>query len=270
MMSEEQVAEVPEEGVAQSVEAEDWRSGIPEEIRGHRSLESIKDIGALAKSYVNAQSMIGADKVVVPSRTANDDQWNEFYSRIGRPEEPSQYTIEAGESDLPEMVDWFRSTAHELGLNDRQATDLFTKYNEFADGINSQGLVDREAYIAQTETDLRQEFGEAFEDRLENGRVIVEQFGMPDIMEAELADGTLLGDHPEFIKMVAGIGEFISSRLGEDQLEGMKVSNALTNDDVRQQLEEYMRRDGPYWDSTDAHHQHYVDKVSELHSLLYQ
>ena len=64
-MSEEQVAEVSEAvdvpEVAQSVE--DWRDSIPEEIRGHSSLAHINDIGALAKSYLHAQQMVGAEKV---------------------------------------------------------------------------------------------------------------------------------------------------------------------------------------------------------------
>lgn len=269
-MSEEQVAEVPEEGVAQSVETGDWRESIPEEIRSHRSLESIRDIGALAKSYVNAQSMIGADKVVIPGPNANDDVWNEFYAKTGRPEDASGYTFESGEGDMPEMVDWFRSTAHELGLNDRQAGELFARYNEFASGINSEGVVDRDAFVAQTEAALREEYGEAFGDRLENGRAIVETFGNPDIMEAQLADGTFLGDNPEFIKMVAEIGDFISSRLGEDQLEGMKETNTVTPDDARQELEHYMRNPGPYWDSKDSHHDHYVEQVARLNELIYQ
>ena len=269
-MSEEQVAEVPAEGVAQSVETEDWRGMIPEEIRGHRSLESIKDIGSLAKSYVNAQSMIGADKVVIPSANANDDVWNEFYAKVGRPEEPGGYSIETSEGDMPEMVDWFRSTAHELGLNNRQASELFARYNEFASGVNESGLVDRDAFIAQTEASLREEYGEAFGDRLENGRAIVETFGNPEIMETQLSDGTYLGDHPEFIKMVAEIGEFISSRMGEDQLEGMKETNTITPDDARKELENYMRRPGPYWDNQDPQHDHYVQEVARLNGLIYQ
>ena len=44
-MSEEQVTEVSADAeVAQSV-ADDWRSTIPEEIRGHKSLEHIQDVG---------------------------------------------------------------------------------------------------------------------------------------------------------------------------------------------------------------------------------
>ena len=81
-MSEEQVTEVSADAeVTQSV-AEDWRSTIPEEIRGHKSLEHIQDVGALAKSYVNAQSMIGADKIAIPGKHATDDDWGEVYRRL--------------------------------------------------------------------------------------------------------------------------------------------------------------------------------------------
>mgnify|MGYP003672701571 CR=1 FL=1 len=64
MSEETQVADAPvveETGQATSVEPvqNDWRSEIPEEIRSHKSLETIQDIPSLAKSFVNAQSMIG-------------------------------------------------------------------------------------------------------------------------------------------------------------------------------------------------------------------
>ena len=75
-MSEEQVAEVSEE-VAPSDAQQDWRSQIPEDIAGHRSLEHIQDVGALAKSYVNAQQMIGADKLAIPGKYATDEDWAE-------------------------------------------------------------------------------------------------------------------------------------------------------------------------------------------------
>ena len=55
-MSDEQVADAPvDAGQATSVEpTNDWRTAIPEEIRGHKSLETITDVGSLAKSFVNA------------------------------------------------------------------------------------------------------------------------------------------------------------------------------------------------------------------------
>ena len=268
-MSEEQVAEVPEEGVAQSVEAEDWRASIPEEIRGHRSLEHINDIGALAKSYVHAQQMIGADKVVVPGKSATPEEWSDFYAKTGRPVDPGGYEISASDGDMPEMVDWFKQTAHDLGLNNRQAAELFNRYNDFAETMNSEGLVDREQYVAQTEATLRGEYGEAFEERLENGRAIVEQFANPEIMEVQMADGTLLGDNADFVRMMAEIGQFISSRMGEDQLEGMKVSNAMTPQDAQSELNEIIADGTPYHDARHPQHDSYVERALRLRELIY-
>ena len=55
-MSELEVAEqAAVETSSDGASVQDWRSSLPEEIATHRSLENITDVGALAKSYVNAQ-----------------------------------------------------------------------------------------------------------------------------------------------------------------------------------------------------------------------
>ena len=135
--------------------------------------------------------------------------------------------------------------------------------------MNSAGLVDREQYVAQTEADLRSVWGEAFEDRLENGRAVIEQFGNPEIMEAQLSDGTLLGDNPDFIRLLGDIGDFISQRMGEDQLEGMKVSNAMTIQDAEQELAAIIAPGTPYHDARHPQHDEYVQKGFKLRQLIY-
>ena len=32
--------------------------------------------------------MIGTDKVAIPNKNFTEDQWNEFYDKVGRPETP--------------------------------------------------------------------------------------------------------------------------------------------------------------------------------------
>ena len=68
-------------------------------------------MGALAKSYVNAQSMIGADKVAIPGKHATDEDWGEVYRRLGRPDTPEGYELV---NEVPEgveandnILDWF-------------------------------------------------------------------------------------------------------------------------------------------------------------------
>lgn len=280
-MSEEQVAEVsapqaaPE--VAQSVDTTsvdvtaDWRSNIPEEIRSHRSLEHINDVGALAKSYVHAQSMIGADKVAIPGKHATPDEWNEVYAKLGRPQDPSAYEFAAPEGFeiSQDVVDWFRQAAHQTGLTSTQAAQLFQAYNEMSANQLSAGQVDVEQYRAQTESALRQEYGQAFDDRLNQGYGVVEQFGNPDIMEVQLADGTLLGDHPEFIKMVGEVGNFIQTKVGEDTLEGVRTAGGITPDEAQQKLSELRQPSSPFWDARHPEHHYYVEQAMKYQEMIH-
>lgn len=270
-MSEEQVAEVsaPEmvEEVAQSVE--DWRSSIPEEIRGHKSLQHINDVGALAKSYVHAQSMIGADKVVIPGKSATPEEWGEFYGRLGRPESPDYYDLPQpeGMEINPDMTNWYKQMAHEIGLNPTQASKLYESYNQFLANFEQSTAVDQEAYVQQVETDLRREFGQAFDDRMALGNGVVEQFGHPDLMEVQLADGTLLGDNPDVIRMMANIGAFMRERLGEDTLEGVKTNGGLTPDQARDKLSELTASNSPYWDNRHPEHDWYVQEAMKFREI---
>ena len=279
-MSEE-VAEVSAPAEVAPSGPDDWRSTIPEEIRGHKSLDHIQDVGALAKSYVNAQSMIGADKVAIPGKHATDDDWNEVYARLGRPDSPEGYELQNNLAEGVEadegMLDWYRQTAHEIGLTPTQAQKLLDKYNgelgSRFDGDTGQA----DQLIAQTETELRREYGQAFDDRLSNANAIMMEFGAVDtvdgetmsaVSEIELSDGRLLGDHPEMIKMMMNIGEFISSKIGEDSLEGIKTSGAMTPSDAQERISEITAKGSPYWDQRHPEHDFYVNEALKYRGMM--
>lgn len=271
-MSEEQVAEVSADAeVAQSVASDDWRSTIPEEIRGHKSLEHIQDVGALAKSYVNAQSMIGADKLAIPGKHATDDDWAEVYTRLGRPDSPEGYELN---NEVPEgvelsndMLEWFKGTAHEIGLSGRQAQQLLDKYNAQLGAMTQVDDGQYEQMQQQVQNELRQEYGAAFDDRMAVANAVVLEHGNADLNEVEMADGRMLGDHPEFIKMMVNIGEFIRTRIGEDSLEGVKTSGALTPADAQARLSELRAPNSPYWDQRHPEHKFYVDEALKYQEL---
>ena len=66
------VLETPAE-VAQGGSGNSFMEMIPEELREHPSLSPIKDVGNLARSYVNAQRLIGRDKVPLPKNPTEED-----------------------------------------------------------------------------------------------------------------------------------------------------------------------------------------------------
>lgn len=277
-MSEEQVAEVSDvsesvqESVQEVAQSGDWRDAIPEEVRGHRSLEHINDVGALAKSYVHAQSMIGADKVAIPGKSATPEDWREVYTKLGAPDSPEGYQLN---HDLPEgigmdeeMASWFQSAAHQAGLTPMQAQALADQWNSLtADGAQMQET-EYNNYVQNVETELRKEFGQAFDDKLALGNGVVEQFGSPEILEMQLSDGTLLGDNPEVIRLMASIGTFMQERLGEDTLEGVKTTGGLTPDQARDKLSELMAQGGPYWDNRHPEHDWYVQEAMKFREMM--
>ena len=71
-----------------------WKNTISEQFRNDPSIEKFTEIDALAKSYINATKMIGQDKVAIPNNNSTDDQWNEVYDKLGRPESADKYALD--------------------------------------------------------------------------------------------------------------------------------------------------------------------------------
>ncbi len=78
-----------------------WKDSISEEYRADPSIEKFTEIDALAKSYINATKMIGQDKVAIPNKNSTEDQWNEVYDKLGRPESADKYSLNAKSEVVP-------------------------------------------------------------------------------------------------------------------------------------------------------------------------
>jgi len=112
--------ETPAE-VAQGGSGNSFMEMIPEELREHPSLSPIKDVGNLARSYVNAQRLIGSDKVPLPVNPTEEDLDN-IYSRLGRPETAAGYEVAVdGNVITEEIATQYADIAHSLRLTPQQA-----------------------------------------------------------------------------------------------------------------------------------------------------
>ena len=60
----------------EQAQEQDWRLAMSEEFRTNPSIEKFTTIDGLAKSYLNAESMIGRDKIPMPQ---TDDEWADTY-----------------------------------------------------------------------------------------------------------------------------------------------------------------------------------------------
>ena len=270
-MSEEQVAEAPvEAGQAPSVEAAaefDFRQHIDEGLRDDPSLSSYKDINGMAKSLINAQKMVGADKIAMPGSWGTDADWGQVYDKLGRPAEASAYELNAGEEAVQENVDWFKETAHAVGLNNNQAQQLLEAYSE---RMGAQGTISEEqmeGQRVQLETDMRREMGEEFERHMSAANSVLEEFGGGELTELQMADGTLLGDNPQLIMMLTNLAGFMRERMGEDSFNGRSNEPGLSGADVAQKLSQITMPNSPYWDRNHPEHDQYVNEALRLRGL---
>ena len=262
--------EVMDTGGAEAPVAEaapvSFLESLPEELRNEPSLRTFTDPGALAKSYVNAQRMIGADKIALPGKSATPDEWREVYTKLGAPTDASGYEFE-GDSPLQDAyMNSFREHALKAGLNSSQANEMMNFVRSTVDGMN-EGMsqsADEARYAAEQE--LRQEFGQAFEQRLELAQMAAQNLlgGTEMFDNIQLSDGRMLGDHPDIIRMFSNL----ASQIGEDNLAGETTELIMTPEEASRQIAEMTRRDGPYFDRMHPEHETYVAEVLRLREYM--
>ena len=236
---------------------------LPEDLRQEPSLRNFTDPAALAKSYVHAQRMIGADKIALPGKSATDDEWRAVYQRLGAPNDPANYEISVETQILgQEGLTNFKNAAFRAGLNDRQASTVaeFMETTLSSAQEQFQQQADEARYTGEQE--LRKEWGQAFEQKIELAyKAAVDTLGSADLLDnIQLADGRMLGDHPDIVRMFAKIAQSI----GEDNLIGDTSEMVMTPSEASERITEMTRRDSPYWDKMHPEHQKYVDEVLRL------
>lgn len=208
-------------GGAGGTDRDTFIGSLPEGVREHPSLSTINNVGDLAKSFIHAQEMVGADKIkLVDPDKATPDEVAKFFNSLGRPEEANGYGFTKPE-DLPEEVPYdeefvgaFGEAAHQLGLSARQAKGLMKWYmGQQVSSFENIGK-DADAAKAAAEQVLKTEFGDAYDERVGLCGRVISEYGGKELVD--YLDETGLGDHPAIVKAFANIG----MRLKEDNLLG--------------------------------------------------
>jgi hypothetical protein len=248
--------------------AKTWKEAISEEFRNDPNIEKFTEIDALAKSYINATQMIGKDKVAVPNKNSTDDQWNEVYDKLGRPESADKYSLNAKSEVVPiddNAIKQFAENAHQLGLNNKQAQGILEFYKNNMEGMAHQAKVDTETAQAQSTQELRQEWGREFDTNIKKAGALAKANMNPEILDMQLKDGMRLGDHPEIIKGFAKIAGMMS----EDKIVSTESENVSSNTDVETEISDIMNnKDGPYWNKSHPDHDKMVQQVYTLREML--
>lgn len=203
----------------------DWRASLPEDIRGHQALASYKDINALAKSHIHAQSMIGADKLVLPGKDATAEQRAEFYTKLGRPPAADGYEFKLPEGlsqdklNMERLNGW-RARFHEAGLTKAQGDSILSQFLSEEQGVAVAQAKSLEERLASDERVTKQKFGVKYDETINFVRLALNEFATPELYSAIESAG--LGNNPAFVEAFAKIGQQLA---GDGQPRGFGASN---------------------------------------------
>jgi len=268
----------PTEGSGETAAAADWKAGLSEDLQRDPSIAHIPDVATMAQSYVNAQRMVGADKIAIPGKHGTDEEWGQVYDKLGRPENSDGYALEMnnvpeGMAANPELVGWFQTTAHKVGLTNAQAQVLADEYNTMA-GVAEQSTGDQALEAEAREQagirELQKEYGKAFDAKVSVAKAVLQEHGGAGLLELKLEDGRPLGSHPDLVRTFANLGTYLQSRLGEDSIAGTpKSDGSMTPADAQRDLSKIMTLDGPYGDRSHPGHSAAVAEVGRLMEFIH-
>lgn len=262
---------------------------LPDDLKGEKCLHDFKDLTGLAKSYVNAQKMIG-NSVRIPGEDAGEEQLSDFYekltkvpgvmrtpnpddpdslndflNKIGRPETPDGYRL-----DIPDGLDIekeqlgsFLQDAHKIGLTNSQTNHLLQKQ------LGAEAKA-QEAFQAKSEEaikTLKEAWGSDFDTRLKGAQELAsmyeEQYGT-DMSELIAQAGT----NPALVQILADQAKTFTE---QGVMKGsQKLNYGVTPSEARAQIDEIKgNRNHAYYDPNSPGHEAAQQKMTKLYEIAY-
>jgi hypothetical protein len=192
----------------------DWKDSLPDELKNDPSIKSLKDVAALAKSYIHGQKLIGKDKIIVPDASYSDEQWGEVFKKLGMPESPDKYEIQAPKDADPEFLKAFKEFGVKNGILPRAGEKLMNFLHEHGSKVVQQQEEQAKASYEKAVTGLKQEWGQAYDRKLAEAKEVFKKFADENTQKFLREEG--LTNNPDFIKFMAkiaasfGEGKFIN------------------------------------------------------------
>jgi hypothetical protein len=241
-----------------------WVDKLPNDLKTDEYLKTakkFKDEGALLKSYIEAQKKIGQKGVLLPGENATDEDKNNFYKQLGRPDAPEGYDLKKPENmseDLvydEDRVKWFAEISHKLGLSKAQVQGFFDEHNKVEAAKAEENKKTLEEFKNNSIASLKKEWKSDFSRKMSKVEATVKVFGGREGIELLKATG--LNFHPVMVKMLEKIG----SRMGEHMLHDGYVETdkpALTLGKLEQ-----MMKDRRYMGNSYEQDPEYIKTIKE-------
>lgn len=246
---------------------------LPEDLRGEGVFANHQSVADLAKSYVSAAKMVGLDKnslLPIP-RDDSKEAWDAVYSKLGRPETPDAYSLDAYKDAAdPTVLKEWAGKLHGLGLNQKQVDGILGDFFGSSKAAQEAMAAEKEQRYASWNDEVTKELGMAKDRKLD---------AAVNLIEKNMGDGALdfIAEHPDVFKDPRMVKFLVAmtDKTGESSVllaNGQTTNGALSPADAQQQLSalksnpEYMKA---MLDKGHPQHDYFVNQQSKLFEFAY-
>ena len=217
---------------------------ISEEFRNEPSLKDFKDINGLAKSYINVNRMIG--KSDIPNDKSSSEDWNKYYTKIGRPNTSSEYTTEKSYNNLNEdFLNNIKETCFNSGITNKQFNNIVSKYIELEQEEQNKTLED----FKQQEIDFINNFNNEFGSKAEEVKQNTINFLNKNVSEEDREIFNNIKDEKTTFALARLINNIYNQNSSEGTLKGTSNFNSgMSLADINRKMSELKKNNSMAYD----------------------
>jgi len=250
----------------------EWLKDLPDEVKADKSLHKYTSLESATRGLINAQRMIGMDKVPRPRGDFDptNSDWAAFLDAAGRPKTPDEYQFP--EAKLPEGIPYdegmeakFKTVAHQMGLNGKQAAALRDMYvATMTESFEQSQLLFKQSRD-EAEQALQKELGQAYEPTVNAAKVALNEYADPKFVK--WLDDNGLGNHPEIVRIFGKIGKEV---LGDTKLKTNNASDIKAPADWKVEADAYrVEHWGALSDKAHPDHKRHSDALWKMMQRAY-
>lgn len=267
---DKEITSIPETGDKQETQPVDvqenqsitnpheWAKSLDDTLKTSMSLHKFKDVGGLAKAYIELEKSQG--KSPFPGPKSTEEERIAFYRKAGIPD-PEKYSFDHKKYGLPDDVaKEMKEIASKNGIHP-SALDSVLKFVQEKSTATDQAL---DAQIkAQTNeqiASLKKEYGTAFGKYLGLATDVAKQVYTPE--ELAYIKQTGRNNDPIFVKLLM---DRAKSMYGEEMVDDDHTAKGLvaTPEAIEKRIAEIMEDKG-YNDFSDPRHKSLVQEMEKL------
>jgi hypothetical protein len=159
-----------------------WTDSFDPGLKDYVTNKGFQDPKMLLESYVNLEKLRGVpqERLLKLPDSADAPEWNDVYSKLGKPPTPEGYGFIVNEGADKTFADWAKNTFHQLNLSTTQAQSLIEQLKEF-DSVQTVHEQEKYAIEVQEQTKaLQKEWGAAYQQNIARAQAAYRSFGLPD------------------------------------------------------------------------------------------